>query len=224
MPMANAIVLALPDFYTSRAMNATGIRIDCAIEWWHVGGVNLLTLGERLRAVRKISGVQMQVAAEKAGISKSTVTGWQRGETPPTIDLLNAYVSALGAELIVEVFHPSEGRKKVVTTNAGAVAAAIIDAEGEATRDLALRLIRALPRLLTSPSHRPLIEAIVAGVEDLQRQELAAMLPPPPHAPAAPAGGTGPPSPLAPPHTIRSGLPSGKKAARRRRGSSRGDP
>lgn len=156
--------------YTGENWIASPAGIDGSAEPWNAQPVDLKALGQRLRDVRDKSGVQMGVAAEKAGVSKSIVTQWQRGEGNPTLKNLDSYVRELNAELVVYIHVPHESRRRLeLATPEAARVAALIDAEEAPVRRIAVKLVDALPRLLSAPLYRRMVEALTDGAEEQER-------------------------------------------------------
>src|SRR5258706_294561 len=54
-------------------------------------------LGELMRALRRKRGLAMETAAVAAGVARSTLYRWERGETQPRLPELEATLKALGA-------------------------------------------------------------------------------------------------------------------------------
>jgi transcriptional regulator with XRE-family HTH domain len=49
----------------------------------------MLTIGEKLRKLRKEKGVSLQTVADALGISKSTITGYEHDSREPGIEIIN---------------------------------------------------------------------------------------------------------------------------------------
>ncbi|MGW6913693.1 helix-turn-helix domain-containing protein [Kitasatospora sp. NPDC054939] len=55
-------------------------------------------VGDRLRFLRRQQGVSQERLAEMIGRDRQSVSSWERGTTPPTLDDLGAMARALGVE------------------------------------------------------------------------------------------------------------------------------
>lgn len=49
----------------------------------------MLTIGQKLRKLRKEKGVSLQTVADALGISKSTITGYEHDSREPGIEIIN---------------------------------------------------------------------------------------------------------------------------------------
>lgn len=105
-------------------------------------------VASQVRRLQNLSDRSQKEGAAAAGIVPQTVGYWLAAETsveaanPAQVDKLGLYTWAMGGEMILELWHPKDDRRPVVTTKAGAEAAATVDAMGEPQRAQVLRLLR----------------------------------------------------------------------------------
>jgi transcriptional regulator with XRE-family HTH domain len=64
-------------------------------------------IASRVRALRKVHGLTLEVLAERSGVSRSTISSIERAETSPTAAVLNKLADALGVALAA-LFSPEE--------------------------------------------------------------------------------------------------------------------
>ena len=65
------------------------------------------TIGARLRALRKRSGLSSTKLGAALGVSHTAVLDWERGRTPIRVDQLQAFAEAVGADLLLDVVVPT---------------------------------------------------------------------------------------------------------------------
>jgi transcriptional regulator with XRE-family HTH domain len=75
-------------------------------------------VGRRLRAIRMRRGLTLRALGERVGVTGSSISQIERGQTSPSVSTLMALVTELGVTLD-EVFVPKEGRPE--SFGAGAV-------------------------------------------------------------------------------------------------------
>lgn len=46
-----------------------------------------MTLGEQLKTLRQKTGFSQELVAERLGVSRQSVTKWERGQTVPTAEI-----------------------------------------------------------------------------------------------------------------------------------------
>ena len=63
------------------------------------GGADMITLGERLKMARAISGLALREVAERAGVSHTAISKYERGLDVPSSSVLLRLAQALGVKL-----------------------------------------------------------------------------------------------------------------------------
>jgi transcriptional regulator with XRE-family HTH domain len=58
-----------------------------------------LTLGTKIRAVRRTAGLSQEALAEQLGVRQSSISQWERGHTRPALEHLVPLATALGTSL-----------------------------------------------------------------------------------------------------------------------------
>lgn len=74
------------------------------------GGVNPEDIGERLRALRRNAEISSTEMGRRLGVSHAAVQDWETGRSALTLQRLQAYVAALGADVLVEVVPQGDPR------------------------------------------------------------------------------------------------------------------
>ena len=77
--------------------------------------MNLLT-ANRLQQLRKMNGYSQEVLAEKLGISRQSISKWERAEASPEIDNLMALAKIYGIT-VDELLDTSNDKVVVANTN-----------------------------------------------------------------------------------------------------------
>lgn len=57
------------------------------------------TPGDEIRKAREIAGMDQQALADQLGVSRPTISKWERGRTEPTISQWRAIMRATGVQL-----------------------------------------------------------------------------------------------------------------------------
>lgn len=60
-----------------------------------------LLVHERMRAARWASGLSQRDVARKLHVSSNTVCHWESGHRSPHVDMVDAYLRAVGASLVL---------------------------------------------------------------------------------------------------------------------------
>lgn len=115
----------------------------------------------RLGQVERASDSTQKAAAEEAGLTPAAIGYWKRRDHSPSLDNLEVYAKALGGELIVDVYHPNEGKHVLLATKAGSDAARLVESMAPDDQELILKVLRAIPE---HHDHRETIRGMLRDI------------------------------------------------------------
>ena len=58
-----------------------------------------MTFGERLHEIRKQNGITQQELADRIGVTKGTVSTWERNNRRPSFDMMNTLCDLFAVDL-----------------------------------------------------------------------------------------------------------------------------
>lgn len=116
---------------------------------------------ERISEVESVSDATQKAAAATAGITSAAVGHWKRRVHSPTLDNLEDYAKALGGQLVIDIFHPAEGKSVLLASAVGAEVARLIDSMDEEDQGLLLQVIRAVPEY---HAHREMLRGALRDI------------------------------------------------------------
>lgn len=98
-------------------------------------------IGQRIKELRRASGMSQEVLAEKMGISSKYLSSIERGKENPTLDTFISLVAALGVEFrdLFDFSHHGKSQKELKE-----LVNSLIDKGGEEKLRLIVKLIRAI--------------------------------------------------------------------------------
>lgn len=111
-----------------------------------------MTLGERIRKIRKMKGLSILDIKEKTGLSKSTISDLENGKSSPTTETLQKIAKALEVD-VTEFFKTEESNNQ------------------DDYEDFDLRIIERARRKMSPKDREKMMKILKASFEDFFNEE-----------------------------------------------------